>query len=362
MELPADISQANADGSVVHRLLYHFLLSAEPFPETFRSLLDHAAFSQSGPGGEPAGALHSLAREHWLRLNRRIPENITLPANPTPARSCLPQLRPAFFSLPEVVSRPPAIVHRLDIGTTGILVVAKTMSAATSLRRQWSQRRVVKGYVGVCTPEMTVGQTVDAAIRRHPTIRAKMQAVRGSGGLELCEGGDAARPRAGCMSISKTAVSVFRPLGGRGEWGLFGALALTGRTHQIRAHLEFIGHPLLGDPLYGSNAENTKLQTFLCSPDVVATGLGARRAREVPEPCTVCTEPQMTEWSRRPCFLRRRPLLHAYMLKFSHPATDAILTFKAPLPLDLLHIMNHMGIRWEDRDRAFESIAGACDS
>ncbi|PHJ23374.1 rna pseudouridine synthase superfamily protein [Cystoisospora suis] len=357
-----NISQANANGSVVHRLFHHFLVSKEPFPETLKPLLERAALLLSGTASERAGSFLSLHRDDGISVGQGATENSKPPTSLGLPLSCLGRLQPASLCLPEIVSRPHAIVHRLDIGTTGVLVVAKTLSAATSLRRQWSQRRVVKGYVGVCTPEMTAAQTVDAAIGRHPKIRAKMQAVGDSADVESGEMGDVEHPQPGYINNFKTAVSIFRPLGGKGGWGVFGALALTGRTHQIRAHLEFIGHPLLGDTVYGSDAENSRLQALLSSSEDRGADVGNSRSRKLPDRCRVAGQPGVSERTGQHGILRQRPLLHAYLLRFSHPTTDAALTFKAPLPGDLLRIMKHLGVEWKDGDSVFESMTTACGS
>jgi 23S rRNA pseudouridine1911/1915/1917 synthase len=171
----------------------------------------------------------------------------------------------------------PGIVHRLDRDTSGVMVVAKTEAAHQSLSWQFKQRAVRKRYLALAHGEIPreTGR-IEAAIGRRPDDRTRM-GVRS-------EGGRAAR----------TAYRVLRRLPGMTlvELGLE-----TGRTHQIRVHLAHLGHPVVGDRVYG--------------------GRRARRARAtegVPE----------------------RQMLHAWRLAFRHPISEAWLEFTAPPPQDFL--------------------------
>jgi 23S rRNA pseudouridine1911/1915/1917 synthase len=140
------------------------------------------------------------------------------------------------------------IVHRLDRDTTGLMVVAKTLTAHTSLVAQLSDKRVYREYEAVCYGNMTAGGTVEAPIDRHPHDRVKMAVVPGG------------RP----------AVTHYRILQRFPNHTHVRVQLETGRTHQIRVHLAHIGYPLVGDPVYarlrfpkGASAElNEKLKTF----------------------------------------------------------------------------------------------------
>ena len=172
----------------------------------------------------------------------------------------------------------PGIVHRLDKGTSGVMVVAKNDDAHKELARQFHDREVEKEYVALAWGLVQQRKRINAAIGRDPNNRLKMTTRRA----------DRARN-------AVTRVTWARDL--QGVTLLRIAIA-TGRTHQIRVHLSEIGHPIVGDALYG----------------------GVRASM-----------PQRL----RPVLRLTRPFLHAERLAFTHPRTGERLEFTAPLPEDL---------------------------
>lgn len=168
----------------------------------------------------------------------------------------------------------PGIVHRLDAGTSGLLVVARNMWAHDALSRAFRDRRVEKHYLALVhgSPAWT-RQDIRLPIGRDPGHRLRMAVT--------ADGRDAF-----------TEVHVLRRFG---RHALVACNLHTGRTHQIRVHLAFFGHPLVGDQLYGPQFS-------------------------VPEHFG-------------------RVFLHAWKLAFPHPRTGEILRFRAPLPEDLLRIL-----------------------
>jgi 23S rRNA pseudouridine1911/1915/1917 synthase len=173
----------------------------------------------------------------------------------------------------------PGIVHRLDQGTSGVLVVARTAEPYARLARAFAAREVEKSYLGITYGSPSpASSTIEAPIGRHPQKRKEM-AVRPGG-----------RPaRTGYRTVAaKAGISLL-------EMDL-----ATGRTHQIRVHLKHIGHPLVGDPVYGE-----------------------ARWKALPRPI------------QAPLRDFPRPALHAWRLAFRHPETGAPLRFEAPVPEDL---------------------------
>ena len=186
----------------------------------------------------------------------------------------------------------PGIVHRLDKDTSGLLVVAKNDAAHRSLSTQFADHgktgEMRRGYLAFVwgVPNRTRG-TVDAPIDRHPHAREKM-AVR--------EGG---REAVTHWEIAET----FNGVDGKPVASLLACELETGRTHQIRVHLAHIGHPLMGDSVYGPHFK-TK-----------ASHLGPR--------------------GQAALSALDRQALHAYLLALEHPKTGAILDWNSDLPEDL---------------------------
>lgn len=182
---------------------------------------------------------------------------------------------------PELQQLPRAgILHRLDKDTSGLLLVARSVAAHTRLVRALEAREIRREYRAVCQDRLTAGGVVDAPVGRHRTQRTRM-AVTNAG---------------------KPAVTHYRVLA-RFQAHSFIAVRLeTGRTHQIRVHMAHVGHPLIGDPLYGGRL---KLPRGAAEPVVAALHAFRRQA------------------------------LHASELGFEHPVSGEVLSFHAPLPHDL---------------------------
>jgi len=166
----------------------------------------------------------------------------------------------------------PGIVHRLDKETSGLMVAAKTDHAYMSLVKQLKDRRVTRTYLTLVEGVFSENEgRIDAPIGRNPKDR-KLMAVTPKGGRE--------------------AVTGFIVLSTAGGYSLLRVRLETGRTHQIRVHMKFIKHPVIGDPVYGSHSGGRQL--------------GLTR-----------------QW------------LHAAELEFDHPSTGERVAFKAGLPADL---------------------------
>jgi 23S rRNA pseudouridine1911/1915/1917 synthase len=181
----------------------------------------------------------------------------------------------------------PGIVHRLDRGTSGLMVVAKNDAAHQELSRQFSDREVEKEYVALVWGVVHAGRRIDAPIGRDPSDRQKMST------------------RARRARHAVTRVTFARDLDGASL--LYVAIA-TGRTHQIRVHLSAIGHPIVGDPTYG--------------------GLRRRTAAHL-----------------RAVQRLERPFLHSARLAFAHPTDGRRMEFESPLPSDLQVVLDDIESR-----------------
>ncbi|PFH35947.1 hypothetical protein BESB_055980 [Besnoitia besnoiti] len=352
-----NIDKHNRLGSVVQRLFYKFLCSDRGFPETFLPLAKQAAFSSLAREASGRTLVRRTATSTTENMSAAYEQDSTTAADGL-RESVSTQVLGARLGLPVAISRPSAVVHRLDIGTSGVLVAAKTFAAAENLKYQWAQRKVVKGYIGLCTPEMHWLHEVDAPIRRHPTMRGKMEAVAIERSPSiLMPASSLSHDKRAFVARAKPGFTVFAPLGGNGDCGLFAALALTGRTHQIRAHLEYIGHPLMGDPVYGNRARTH----WFPFPD--------RPAADAPRPAKLATRTRgkgahslnpdadsafFQSSTEKPCV---RPFLHAYLLRFDHPGNGAPMEFKAEPPADICSIARRMGVDWASSvEAAFRDI------
>lgn len=167
----------------------------------------------------------------------------------------------------------PGIVHRLDKETTGVLLAAKTNWMHQRLVGLFQGRQMRKEYLAIVVGNPGDGE-VNAAIGRHPVHRKQMTVV--------AEGGRQAR-------------TLYHTLKTSGELSLVRLQLVTGRTHQARVHMRHLGHPILGDPVYGNTGMNTKYRL-------------------------------------------QRQMLHAALLSFQHPETQQTVVLEAPLPADMQRI------------------------
>jgi 23S rRNA pseudouridine1911/1915/1917 synthase len=175
----------------------------------------------------------------------------------------------------------PGIVHRLDRGTSGLMVIAKHDRAHRELARQFHDREVSKAYRALVWGRPRAGMELDKPIGRDRRHRQRMSSRTSN-------------PRA-----ALTRVAEVEPLG---SVSLVTATIATGRTHQIRVHLSEAGHPVVGDALYG----------------------GVHKTR----PARLAVLDTL-----------ERPFLHASWLAFAHPADGRAMTFESPLPEDLATVV-----------------------
>jgi 23S rRNA pseudouridine1911/1915/1917 synthase len=181
----------------------------------------------------------------------------------------------------------PGIVHRIDKDTSGLLVVAKSDVAHEGLARQFAAHSIDRRYLAIVSgvPRTAAG-TVDAPLARSAVNRKKIAIVEGSRG--------------------KRAVTHWKRLEVLSDAALIECRLETGRTHQVRVHMASIGHPLLGDPVYGrSGKSHGKLLKELRF---------------------------------------QRQALHAAELGFTHPVTKNRLSFSSPMPPDMQELKRQLGV------------------
>lgn len=177
----------------------------------------------------------------------------------------------------------PGIVHRLDKDTTGLMVVAKTEHALRCLQQQIKERKARRQYIALCRGFVPSDEgTVEAPIGRHPVNRKKMAVVQGG----------------------RLAVTDYRVLTRFGrDYTLLMASLRTGRTHQIRVHLSHLGHPVVGDPVYGKSQGELGLEG---------------------------------------------QALHAFKLGLYKPSTGKYMEFTAPLPADFRNALEILRDRYKE--------------
>lgn len=195
---------------------------------------------------------------------------------------------------PEIADVPRAgIVHRLDKDTTGLMVVAKTVPAQTRLVEALQAREITREYEAVAIGTMTAGGTVEEPISRHSTKRTHM----------------AVHP------MGKPAVTHYRIMEHFRAHTRLRLRLETGRTHQIRVHMSHINHPLVGDQLYGGRPRPPKG----ASEAFIATLRGFDRQA-----------------------------LHATMLRLYHPISGIQMEWHAPLPEDMVDLINALKLDTEE--------------
>lgn len=197
----------------------------------------------------------------------------------------------------------PGIVHRLDKETSGLILVARNDVAHRNLSKQFSGREVKKRYIALVHgwPERPRG-TITAEISRDAIRRIRMT-TRGSGG----------RTAVTHYEVRERIESPY------GKFSLIDVRIETGRTHQIRVHMSSIGHPVVGDTLYGAAGVLRSSAAPGKSP--------RKRATAEPDEATPNAQPGALRLSRN--------FLHAAVVELSHPRTGQPLSFTAPLPGEL---------------------------
>ncbi|MFP5257464.1 MAG: dephospho-CoA kinase [Acidobacteriota bacterium] len=239
-----------------------------------------------------AGALRLVAKDDHLLVLDKPPGLTVHPAPGFPEGTLVNRLLHHFPDLRHMAGQRPGIVHRLDKDTSGLMIVALTEAARLALSADFAARRVSKTYLALVhgRPNRPAG-AIDLPMGRDPRHPTRMAVVE--------KGGRAA---------STTWKLVWSAPDGSAS--LLEVAIATGRTHQIRVHLASIGHPILGDVVYGAR--------------------------------------QHAEWTRRGGAVARlatRQMLHAWKLEFTHPATGEAQHYCLPPPRDFWRLLLILGRR-----------------
>ena len=218
--------------------------------------------------------------EHLIVINKRA-GLVVHPGAGNPDGTVLNGL---LHHYPEIESVPRAgIVHRLDKDTTGLMVIAKTIRVQTKLVAMIQKREITREYEAIAIGLMTAGGKIEAPIARHPTKRTHM-AVDADG---------------------KEAITRYRIAEKFRAHTRLRLRLETGRTHQIRVHMSFMRHALLGDPVYGGRPKPVKNSI----PALIEEMQGFKRQA-----------------------------LHAVKLQLEHPITGELMRWQAPIPADMVRM------------------------
>jgi len=221
-----------------------------------------------------------------------INKPVGLVIHPAPGHASGTLCNALLHHVPNAVNLPRAgVVHRLDKDTSGIMIVAKTLSAHSSLVESLQAREISREYIALVYGETTAGGTVDAPIGRHKVDRKRMAVL---GDLD---------------SAGKHAVTHYRIRQRYHAYTLLDVKLETGRTHQIRVHMAHIHSPIVGDHVYGGRIR-------------------------IPKQCSENLRTAIQQFKRQ--------ALHAHQLTLQHPITKKEMSWQAPLADDIVQLLSNL--------------------
>lgn len=235
--------------------------------------------------------LEIIYEDHWIVVVNKPPDLVVHPSRGHQTGTLVNALVHHFEQLSQVSGAlRPGIVHRLDRDTSGVILIIKDESVHEAIARQFEERTTDKEYVAVCEGRFDLdADRIDAPIGRHERRQEKM----------MVEG-----------RRSRQARTIYRVAERYSRFTVVRCYPHSGRTHQIRVHLRYIGHPIVADSLYGH-------RKAIYLSDI--TG-----AEHPPD-----EEP-----------LLARQALHARRLTIRHPALEREMTFEAPVPPDMMRLID----------------------
>ena len=275
--------------------------------------IDSAALENLKPklAADPDVPVEIVHKDSDLLVLEKAPNVVVHPGSGNATGTLVAGLLARF---PEIagVGEPdrPGIVHRLDKGTSGLMVVARTSKAYESLVEMFSEHKVRREYLALChgVPQNDQG-TIDAPIGRSARRPTEMTVT----------------------ANGKEAITHYEVVERLADAALIKCQLETGRTHQIRVHLAAIGHPLLGDTTYNKQSATKDL------PKVLSKNPPQDPPHNLPQNLTQ-NQPQNFPKN----ILLARPALHSSHLALTHPTTSQPLAFSSPLPTDLAQLLNQL--------------------
>jgi 23S rRNA pseudouridine1911/1915/1917 synthase len=254
--------------------------------DVIRILLPHAPFeNRVDPEDIP---LDIVYEDEALLVINKPPGLVVHPGHGNYTGTLVNALAFHFENLPMNSSNRPGLVHRIDKDTSGLMVVAKTDEAMTSLARQFELKTSEREYVALVWGNVKEDEgTIEGNIARHPTNRMQMSVYTDP-------------------EIGKPAITHYKVLERFGYVTLVSCRLETGRTHQIRVHMKYIGHTLFNDERYGG--------------DQILKGTTFTKYKQFVENCFKVLP---------------RQALHAKTLGFEHPVTGVFMRFDSQIPDDM---------------------------
>lgn len=220
--------------------------------------------------------------------------------------------KPSLSSVGQDAARP-GVIHRLDMNTTGVILFGKQNEAHWLLAKQFEERTNTKAYLAVVHGNPDPVTVIDQPLGKHPTIRE----------------GNAVRHD----STGKHALTIARVREQYEGYALVECEIKTGRTHQIRVHLQYIGHPIVGDIMYGGEIVGPKELDAPPFPAGSRINISYARAKEEGKKLEAVAEARMEQGDAHPDgpVIMAYPALHAAYLKIKHPIDRHDMVFTAPL-------------------------------
>lgn len=327
----------NATGTLVNAAL-----ALTPLAPCTEQLDESACFRDNACSSDGETDVHS---SFVTPSGSTAPADLPDPTNASGSSSCVDD---SVDCTREHIARP-GIVHRLDKGTSGVMVLAKTNDALKQLAKQFKEHTVRRWYTAICCGRVQHASRgfIDRPIMRDPGEKTRMTALNIAPRPKSTEHQDyssidsdaywAALDESFLPRNARSAISWYIPLAWLGEATgndseAYAGVTLmrwqlgTGRTHQVRVHSKHIGHPLLGDAEYGGARKRAV-------SDLRACGLSKKSAERL-----------IAELYR--------PALHAHLLEFTHPSTNQRLRFTSPPPDDFMSLLRSLGAPSDVLDQA----------